>query len=645
MLDFNIQLPKTGETRVKAIRQIAVLFRSLIESEESLTEDATPEQSVLAFIQKQLRGSEAAMFLAFVYPDTETLPAEFEAYNIVTLTNVIDEYLSLRRIMDVNDLLAFESDANIEKIAKACGIGTRMIRQSDPDPRMMMVRRIHSNLNNYERMFPTAKVLLDYFGERYAYDKYSETARWTQLVSRLDMGKMVRDDEKIIMEDLSEELHDWSDDTLEAFLEMLDVETSASRRYSLIKAFAEIGPQEVLKRLHDKRLIDSAQYADWMHFDDLSFAQTLQVIAAFWVSVYDGEEKVSGQLEDSARELIDRFASAHKEEEEYDEEEEDEDEEEEDEDDSESSDDEEEDEDEDEEEEVSASPKRKSATTAATADELYQALKAMSDDDEDFTLNEKQYALASTSALRSALFRAAQENILSKDVSLITIGEMRHYELLEVFFNEVNEDYFDYGDKLQAAFEEWLEDTDFKRLQFFRPLIESIVPAQDTSSFDANEAEEWLLEHCLEQENAGAMYKFVARVNALAAKHGIAFFSVEPEEAAVAPVAETKTEVAAPSAVFERAIALGMPPTKARTMSASELKAFIAEAEMGGTDEEELRTVTNENYRDVIPKLSRQELIAELASRGYSDKSLNKLGAPRLAEMFIAAMDRLIAKS
>lgn len=633
MLDFNIQLPKTGETRVKAIRQIAVLFRSLIESEESLSENATPEQSVLAFIQKQLRGSEAAMFLAFVYPDTETLPSEFEAYNIVTLSNVIDEFLNLRRIMDVNDLLAFESDANIEKIAKACGIGTRMIRQSDPDPRMMMVRRIHANLNDYEHMFPTANVLLNYFGERYAYDKYSESDRWQQLASRLDMSKLVRQDDNIILSAIGDELDHWNEEAFRVLVQMLDIDDSSNRSYALMRSICAIGPQEVLKRLHDKDLITSAQYADWMHFSDLSFIQTLQIIATFWVAVHDGKEKVSGQLDDNAKEMIDRFASAYKDDEEL------EDDEEEEEDDEEDDFDEEDEEDED---ETPASPKRKSLIVPATAEELYAALKAMSEDDEEFELKEKQYALASTSALRSALFRAVQENVLSKDVSLITIGEKRHYELLELFFNDVNEDYFDYGDKLQAAFEEWLEDTDFKRLQFFRPLIESIVPAQDTSSFDAQEAEEWLLEHCLEQENADAMYRFVSRVNALAAKHGIPFFSVEPEEPAVEPVAETKTE-SAPSAAFERAIALGMPPTKARTMSASELKAFIAEAEMENAPES--RNVTADNYREVIPVLSRQELIAELASRGYSDKSLNKLGAPRLAEIFIAAMDRLVAKN
>lgn len=635
MLDFNIQLPKNGETRVKAIRQIAVLFRSLIESEESLTEDATPEQSVLAFIQKQLRGSEAAMFLAFIYPDTETLPSEFEAYNIVTLSNVIDDYLRLRRIMDVNDLLAFESDAMIEKIAKACGIGTRLIRQADADPRMMMVRRIYANLNNYERMFPTADVLLRYFGERYAYDKYSESDRWKQLATRLDMGKLVRQDDDIILSAIGDELDHWNEEAFRVLVQMLDIDDSSNRSYALMRSICAIGPQEVLKRLHDKDLITSAQYADWMHFNDLSFIQTLQIIATFWVAVHDGKEKVSGQLDDNAKELIDRFASAYKDDEELEDDEEEEE-------DFEEEDDEEDDFDEEDEDETPASPKRKSPIVPATAEELYAALKAMSEDDEEFELEEKQYALASTSALRSALFRAAQENILSKDVSLITIGEKRHYELLELFFNDVNEDYFDYGEKLQGAFEEWLEDTDFKRLQFFRPLIESIVPAQDTSSFDAQEAEEWLLEHCLEQENADAMYRFVSRVNALAAKHGIPFFSVEPEESAVEPVAETKTE-SAPSAAFERAIALGMPPTKARTMSASELKAFIAEAEMENAPES--RNVTADNYREVIPVLSRQELIAELASRGYSDKSLNKLGAPRLAEIFIAAMDRLVAKN
>lgn len=639
MLDFNIQLPKNGETRVKAIRQIAVLFRSLIESEESLTEDATPEQSVLAFIQKQLRGSEAAMFLAFVYPDTETLPSEFEAYNIVTLSNVIDEYLNLRRIMDVNDLLAFESDANIEKIAKACGIGTRLIRQADADPRMMMVRRIHANLNNYEHMFPTANALLEYFGERYAYDKYSESDRWTQLATRLDMTRLVRQDDTIILSAIGDELDHWNEEAFRVLVQMLDIDDSSNRSYALMRSICAIGPQEVLKRLHDKDLITSAQYAEWMYFNDLSFIETLQIIATFWVAVHDGKEKVSGQLDDNAKEMIDRFASAYKDDEELEDEEDEEDDEE---DDEEEDFEEEDEEDEEDEDETPASPKRKSPIVRATAEELYAALKAMHDDDDDFEFEEKQYALASTSALRSALFRAVQENVLSKDVSLITIGEMRHYELLELFFNEVNEDYFDYGDKLQAAFEEWLEDTEFKRLQFFRPLIESIVPAQDTSSFDASEAEEWLLEHCLEQENADAVYRFVARVNALAAKHGIAFFSVEPEEPAVEPEAETKTEFA-PSAAFERAIALGMPPTKARTMSASELKAFIAEAEMENAPES--RNVTADNYREVIPVLSRQELIAELASRGYSDKSLNKLGAPRLAEIFIAAMDRLVAKS
>lgn len=654
MLDFNIQLPKTGESRVKAIRQIAILFRSLIESEETLVEGNTPEQSVQAFIKKQLRPTEAAMFLAFVFPDAESLPKEFEEYNIVTLSNVIDDILRLNRVMDVNDLLAFESDVNIEKIAKACGIPTRMIRQSDPDPRLMMVRRIHANLHDYERMFPTAEILLGYFAERYAYDKYSESDRWNQLSTRLDMGKRVANDDSIVVNDITSELSDWLEDSLNVFSEMVDVELVSSRRSHMFRTICVLGPQEVLKRLLDKDLITSAQFNEWKEFNDLSFAQTLEVIAAFWIALHNGEEKLSDNLTEDAAVIIDRFVLVHKEKDEDEDEDEEEDsdddfeEDEEEEDEEDEEDEEEDEEDEDEEEDSSsAKPARRKAIVPATSDELFQALKSMHTGDE-FEYEDDRYAFTSTGALRSAIFRAKQENILSKDVSLIKIGEMRHYELLELFFDELNSDWFGYGEKLQAAFEEWLENTDFKRLQFFRPLIESIVPSQSTNSFDASEAEEWLLEHCVEQEGSAGMYKFVAQVNALAAKHGIALFSVDPTDPEVEAPASTdaKDKISAPHGLMiDRVIALGVPPTKARTMSISELRAYIAEAEMSGDEVESSRSVTSENFREVIPTLSRQEIIAELASRGYSDKSLNKLGAPRLAEMFMAAMERLAGKS
>lgn len=653
MLDFNIQLPKTGESRVKAIRQIAILFRSLIESEETLVEGDTPEQSVQAFIKKQLRTTEAPMFLAFVFPDAENIPKEFEEYNIVTLSNVIDDILRLNRVMDVNDLLAFESDANIEKIAKACGIPTRMIRQSDPDPRMMLVRRIHGNLHDFERMFPTADVLLGYFAERYAYDKYSESDRWNQLCTRLDMSKRVANDDSIVVNAIGFDLEDWYEESLRVFAEMIDVELVSSRRQNMFRNICALGPQEVLKRLYDKDLITSAQYNEWKEFNDLSFAQTLDVLAAFWIALHDGEEKLSDNLTEDAAVLIDRFVLVHKEKDEDEDEDEDEEdsdddfEEEEEEDEEEDSDEEEDEEDEEEEDSSSAKPARRKAIVPASSDELFQALKAMHNED-DFEFEDDRYTFASTGALRSALFHAKQENILSKDVSLIKIGEMRHYELLELFFDELNSDWFGYGEKLQAAFEEWLEDTDFKRLQFFRPLIESIVPSQSTNSFDASEAEEWLLEHCVEQEGSAGMYKFVAQVNALAAKHGIPFFSVDPTDPEVEAPAPTEApeKVSAPHGLLiDRVIALGVPPTKARTMSMSELRAYITEAEMSGGDVEQSRNVTNENFREVIPTLSRQEIIAELASRGYSDKSLNKLGAPRLAEMFMAAMERLAGKS
>lgn len=648
MLDFNIQLPKTGDTRVKAIRQIAVLFRSLIESEETLIEDKTPEQSVLEFIKKQLRGSEAAMFLAFVYPDTETLPSEFEAYNIVTLSNVIDEFLVLRRIMDVNDLLAFESDQNIEKIANACGIPARMIRRNEADPRMMMVRRIYANLNDYERMFPTAAVLLGYFSERYAYDKYSESTRWKQLETRLDMGKAVRENDDIIVNSVADELHDWYSDSIRVLAEMLDIEVVSNRRHNLLRSVCGIGPQEILKRLRDKDLITSAQYDEFKDFNDLSFAQTLAVIAAFWISLHNGSEKVAGQLDDSAKELIDRFAIAHKEDDEdEEEEEEDEEEDEEEEDDSDDSDEEDEEDEEEEDEDGFPAPapvtrRKSSKTSAATSDELYAALKSMHHDSE-FEYEVEKYKLASTESLRTALLKYKANGLLERSgVTEDQIKNMRHYELVELFFAEIMDDYYEFGEKLQIAFDQWATDTSFKRLQFFIPLIEAILPSQDTRTFNAEEAEAWLSENCSEVEDANHMYHFVDTFNALAEKHNLPLLNVDPETAPVE--AATTAHNPAHGLLVDRVIGLGVPPTKARTMSASELRAYVAEAEMSGAPEEEIRSVTNENFRERIPELSRQELIAELLARGYSDKSLNKLGAPRLAEMFMAAMERLVAK-
>lgn len=649
MLDFNLQLPKTGTQRQNAIKQIATLFGSLISSETSLVEDQTPEQTVHAFMKKQLRAPEYPMFLAVIFDDGE-IPEEFAEYNIVTLQTVLDDATS-GRMLELNDLFALETDESMIKLARAIGIKNQM---SGVTFRMDILKRIYENLQTFERLYPTTEALSEFFGVRYAFDRQAESIRWQQLATRLDASRIIAENRSFYSK-LSNVFGRWYNEAVQYFAtSILEVESS-TRPHMLSSRVAQMGPQNILRKLFDLGLLSSEKFEEFIKFENIEFDAVLKAIVQGWLDAFDGKEQnivsVDGMSND-ARTIMEQFVSEYRcddeedDEDDYDEEEEDEEEEDDEEDEDEEDDDappvkkvarrkvpdEEEDEDDEEDDEEESG--------AATQKELLGLL------NEDIDVNDHSLSYwlnAKTEDVRRAL-------IDSGTVPAHTVKSMRHYQLLEVMAEEADlcmDEVFSYSDIASVAYKNWMEnwrsrfETSGYKLKVLSTVVRELVSGMELADYTTEEMENQIETYIECIESVSGLYKFADKFIAAVDKYKMqSGFNIDPVSNAPypAPASEQHRKLMA-DAVAAKVV----DPYRARNMSESELRAAMAEAE-ALKEETPVAKVTNENFREVIPTLSRQSLIAELAARGYSDNSLRKLGAPRLAEMFLNAMERLVNK-
>lgn len=662
MFDY-ISLPKDSARRATALKDIAATFSSIVSYQQNVVSGQTPEQTLIAFMQKHLNPSECSGFLGMVF-EGEELPEEFADLNIETIEGVVTDTLQLTRRFDVNDLLSVENGNELSRLASLCKI------PFDRKDRRAFLANLFADMRNFHRLFVVCAGLNEFFSQRYAFDAAGETSNWISLRARINPESIVDNDDAAGKDVILHLSNAFGQETIQRFALIVGVERVSSARTLAIR-LASLGPQEILKRLLAKNFIDQESFDRWVDFKETDFEEFFDCFTAACLSAHTGEAQEMIDVNavnnsDSSVEFDEFSTYLHtkfgEDIEEDDDEEDDEDDEEED------FDEEEDDEDEDE---------PQSATRRETSDNFEHPLSLATVESEierringgcDYKIF-GELERAPTVVLGNALFNL-QKYSVSKGadaLSMDEIKELRHYELLENLFLLTDIDFNDYvdpADVLYDKFTEWQEKNLHKGSAFrrtvLRTLLGSLISLANLHSYSIGELIEEI--ECLleDADSAHTFYAYADKINATAEQYSLP--TINPDSAAM-PIGEPEPEQEEVSsnqdeddseeeiavspehhALIELAVSnKWVSYTRAHTMSYSELLAVKNENEPEPAPKPKGK-VTKENFRDVIPTLNRQELIQELAARGYSDLSLKKLGAPRLAEMFLNAMERMVNK-
>jgi len=686
MFDY-INLPKDPARRATALKEIAAAFDNLLSYQQNVVADQTPEQTLLAFMQKHLNPSECSGFLGMVF-NGDALPEEFANLNVMTIESVVTDTLQLTRRFDVNDLLSVENNNELSRLAALCHI------PFDRKDRRAFLAHLFADLRNFYRVFPVCAGLNEFFTQRYAFDAAGESSNWISLRSRISPETIVDDNSEIGKDVFRHLCSVFPFEMVQRFAVIVGLET-VTRIPTLTTNLALLGPQEILKRLRDKYFITAESFNRWVDFNDTDFEEFFDCFVAACISAHKGDPQemidINAINNSDQSVAFDEFATyaylqiegEEEDDEEEEEEDEDDDWEEESDDDSVEDDDSEDDDSEDDDSEDDDSEDDDSEDDDSEDDEQEEGKHPL------FSLAEveerilrrikeeagidvfKQLEFQPTVVLGNAFYSLQKyDKGIVKIMSMDEIKKLRHYEILEKLFALTDIDFHDYvdpADTLRSKFMEWQSTNLHKgsafRRSVLRTILGSLVSIDNLHTYAIGELLEEI--ECI-VEDADEPYKFYEyadKINSAAEQYSLPLIDPdsaaskfvpesEPEKAAVVEGDEDDSDEVTISPEHASLIELVVSNkwisySRAQTMSYSELAAIKRENESESESEPAPAAkgkVTKENFRDVIPTLNRQELIQELAARGYSDLSLKKLGAPRLAEMFMNAMERMASK-
>lgn len=650
MINF-ITLPKKGEQRSIAIQHVAQMFVGMVSTGQGF--DGEPaDKSVHAFMKKSLKRDEFPYFLALVYSEDDTLPTEFDAYEILTMESVID-YASSGRVLELNDLLAQESDYDLASLCVACGIlkSPNKFEMS----RSKMVVELYRRLSEFETLFPCTNALFDHFQSRYSFDYHTASVRWSKFFAKYNPVRIVEDSQEAGVLPVLKAIENWSDDAANFFTRefLNESDCVGRRRKTVAEILARLGPQEILRLLYSQFLLSQRTYEKLNTFTELDFSQTLDYIISEWRSWYEGEDQIAlddDSLDREVRNKLNAFIRQYfaeddlDDEDEYDEEEEEEDfqpirvqrkekpt--------NDIDDDEEEDDDIDEEEDDEDKP-------VATFKQLVHMLEiTQASKDEGETCENPEF------------FLEAKHEDIQKSIEYVyaeypgVMNQLSHASYYEVYsiFADLTGIPENNGLNIPAiityAFQEYLQHIKEHQAKDLSKLVmHGFMPSLNSHEFSHDERIEQIEEYFESIDSVSNLYKAVKLISDAAEVEELAIFSIDP--VSTVPVGhEFKHD-----AEIQELIDFGtehkiVTLREAQSLSRSELKARIAE-HLAMQDHEALPeagspNVTQDNYLEVIPELTRQQLIAELAKRGYSDNSLRKIGAPKLREIFIGALNRM----
>lgn len=671
MFDY-ITLPKDPVRRATALKDIAATFDNLLSYQQNVVADQTPEQTLLAFMQKHLNPSECSSFLGMVF-NGEELPEEFANLNVMTIESVVSDTLQLTRRFDVNDLLSVENNNELSRLARLCRI------PFDRKDRRAFLAHLFADLRNFYRVFPVCAGLHEFFSQRYAFDAAGDSSNWISLRSRITPETIIEDNSEIGKDVFRHLCNVFPFEMVQRFAVIVGLET-VTRIPTLATNLALLGPQEILKRLRDKNFITAESFDRWVDFKDTDFEEFFDCFVAACISAHKGDpqEMIDINAINNSDQSVsfDEFATyaylqieGEEDDEEEEEEDEDDDWDEESDDDSVEEDDEEEEEEEDSEEDSEDEDNEQEEdhplfSLAEVEERILRRIKEEAGIDVF-----KQLEFQPTVVLGNAFYSLQKyDKGIVRIMSMDEIKKLRHYEILEKLFALTDIDFHDFvdpADTLRSKFMEWQEKNLHKgsafRRSVLRTILGSLVSIDNLHTYAIGELLEEI--ECI-VEDADEPYKFYEyadKINSAAEQYSLPL--IDPDSAASKFVPESEQEKAAVvesdeddsdevtispehASLIELVVSnKWVSYNRAQTMSYSELVAVKRENESAPEPAPATKgKVTKENFRDVIPTLNRQELIQELAARGYSDLSLKKLGAPRLAEMFMNAMERMASK-
>lgn len=368
--------------------------------------------------------------------------------------------------------------------------------------------------------------------------------------------------------------------SLEKLANILDVDT---RNYSTVmRNIMQLGPDEIIKRLSDQSLILTRE-KDQLNDPTTPFEERMEMIIQAWIDFFKGINYAK------ASDFGD--LENNKESQEFirhfvsayldeDEEDEEEDEDDEEEDDCDSSDDVPEEDDID---DVPVKVVRR--TPQGKPDEDSEP------DEEDeisIRLENSNFDELVREVVQLKLLTLSSARRLTTDELRDTLRN--HYELTVSAPEEDDHDFL-------AMLVDLFDAANIHTFPQYKTLIQKVLPSVDIAGMDSNDLREQLLDYA-DAMNEREYGKLIIAFSEAMAEAGIQSIAFD-KEAQKYRIADQETE---------------------------EVK------------------VTEENYKSVIPTLTRQELIAAMSQRGYSERSLSKLGATQLANSFMKAMDRMADK-
>lgn len=370
--------------------------------------------------------------------------------------------------------------------------------------------------------------------------------------------------------------------SLEKLANILDVDT---RNYSTVmRNILQLGPDEIIQRLSDQSLILTRE-KDQLNDPTTPFEERLESIIQAWIDFFKGfnfaKASEFGDLENNKEsQEFIRYFVSAYLDEDEDEEEEEDDEEEEDEDDCDSSDDVPEEDDID---DVPAKVKRRTPQEKPSEDS-----EPDEEDEISIRLENSNFDELVREVVQLKLLTLSSARRLTTDELRDTLRN--HYELTVSAPEEDDHDFL-------AMLVDLFDEANIHTFPQYKTLIQKVLPSVDIAGMDSNDLREQLLDYA-DAMNEREYGKLIIAFSEAMAEAGIQSIAFD-KEAQKYRIADPETKEV---------------------------------------------TVTEENYKSVIPTLNRQELIAAMSQRGYSERSLNKLGATQLANSFMKAMDRMADK-
>lgn len=459
---------------------------------------------------------------------------------------------------------------------------TKEIVGSNVNTRNANLKIIAAASDAYATAHRSGKILLNHFEEMFVFDFLNDT-RYAQTIREQLTEIDVSDTDGY--DEVRQFLGGMERGSLEKLANILDVDT---RNYSTVmRNILQLGPDEIIKRLSDQSLILTRE-KDQLNDPTTPFEERMETIIQAWIDFFKGfnfaKASEFGDLANNkeSQEFIRHFVSSYLDEDEEDDEEdvEDEDEDE----DEEDCDDSEDVPEEDDIDDVPVKVTRRTPQGKPSEDD------GLDEEDEiSIRLENSNFDDLVREAVQLKLI--AQKNVTSK----LTTDELRdmlrtHYELPVSASEEDDHDFL-------AMLVDLFDAANIHTFPQYKTLIQKVLPSVDISGMDSNDLREQLLDYAdaMNQREYGKLIIAFSEAMAEAGIQSIAF----DKEAQKYRIADPETKEV---------------------------------------------TVTEENYKSVIPTLNRQELIAAMSQRGYSERSLNKLGATQLANSFMKAMDRMADK-